>query len=125
MATILMVEDDDAMARRLGWVLSEAGHGFHTVHSDGDVTGAVESLHPDVVIFNSEMAPPDKAAVIDDIRLRSPKVIDLHTHDLTSDGGHRRGAVQADGYIHKPFDADDLLAMVERLASVPPSHQPA
>ncbi len=119
MATILIVEDDDATARRLDWALSEAGHAVHTIHSDRDVTGAIESARPEVVIFNSEMAPPDKAAMIAQIRSGyRAKVIDLHTHDVTSPGGRRRGEIVADGYMHKPFDADDLLALVNQLSGM-------
>ncbi len=117
MTRILLVEDDEALMRRLGWMLTEAHHDIRIVRSTDDVDGAIVANEPQVVIFNTEMAPGEKRTRIDRFHAdhASLKVIDMHTHMA-----RLPGETDADAYIHKPFEADDLLALVDEVANDPP-----
>jgi DNA-binding NtrC family response regulator len=80
-AHIAIIEDDQQTARRMAWILSDAGHDARLYDNIDDAIAASYSSAPAVVIFDTEAEPPEKAAQIARLRDAAPgaHVIDLTT----------------------------------------------
>ena len=103
---ILNIQGDRQVAHLMDWILS--GEGFEVINVR-EADGAVDHNYPDVIIINTNMTLPEKRACIDALRRLAPSagIIDLSFGAETPpyDTG-------ANGYLQKPFSADDLIARV-------------
>lgn len=117
----ILVADDDAAIRQL-CVTVLGGEGFEVVEAaDGASCVKLAREHrPDVVLLDWVMPGVDGMDTLRAIKRANPTreipVIMLtaldstaHIHVATREG--------ADGYVTKPFDVNDLLALVRRFAS--------
>ena len=111
--SVLVIEDDDDIARALGTLLVRAGYRA-TVETDG--RAGLRRFHttgPDLVILDVGLPSLDGWTLLDRIRELSPApVLMLTARDRETDKvrGLRGGA---DDYLTKPFGNQELLARVE------------
>jgi DNA-binding response OmpR family regulator len=126
-ATILLVDDDVAIRRLVGRLLSQDGY-THIEAIDGPSTmDALVSGHPDLVLLDVLMGNTDGIELLQEIRAAS----DVPVIMLTALGneadrvlGLRMGA---DDYVVKPFSPGELTARIEsvlRRARPNPPAQP-
>ena len=115
MSTVLIVEDEADLAALLRDVLEEAG--YEVVLATG--TAAVEtatSLRPTLILTDYTMPGVSGGTVIEEIRRTlgesAPPIALVTGRSEAKDLATRVGA---DGFLYKPFDVDDLLALVHRL----------
>ncbi len=116
MTGILVVDDDVACARTLQLHLQSKGHEVDIRHDAIAGIAAAELLQPEIVILDIRMEGRSGLEALPDIKAikPSPHVImitafnDMHTTIQAMQRG-------AEDYIHKPIDADELDAAVERL----------
>ena len=116
MTRILVVDDDVACARTLQLHLQSKGHEVDIRHDAVAGIAAAELLQPEIVILDIRMEGRSGLDGLPDIKAikPSPHVImitafnDMHTTIQAMQRG-------AEDYIHKPIDADELDAAVERL----------
>lgn len=117
MATILVVEDEPAVAEVTALILEEAGYKVLTAHDGSD---ALETMHhtvPDLVLTDSMMPRMDGQALVTGMRanprLSEVKVVVMSAHHpaLDLDG--------VDARIGKPYDVDRLLQLIADLLSPP------
>jgi DNA-binding response OmpR family regulator len=115
MTTVMVIQRDEPLMRRVRWILNEAGYEAIEAHPDDDVPAIIEQRHPVAIIFNTGMPAEQKERYIEVLRAVTdpPPIIDLHTHP---GGSHAPRGVEANAFLHKPFHADDLIAAVERLS---------
>ena len=113
--SILIVEDEDDIARLIAINLDAEGYETHvTTRGDEAFDRAVE-LRPDLVILDLMLPGVDGVEVCrqlrNDPRTAAVSIIMLTARTLTDDrvSGLEAGA---DDYIDKPFDLDELLARV-------------
>jgi DNA-binding response OmpR family regulator len=113
MARVFLIEQDASVMRRMTWILLDAGHDVVVASDIEEAHAKLQGSSPDVVIFNTGLPSDEKAREVRAIheRCQAP-VIDIHQHSLGVQ--HPRGT-QSDAYLHKPFDADDLLDLVDTL----------
>ncbi len=119
MTTVLVVDDDATLRALLRDVLESAGHEVETVCDGFAALRAVQSARPDCVLLDVMMPGLDGHEVLTRLRQldrgRSLPVVMLTAAD--DDANARRawgGGV--DYLLGKPFDVDELLACVDRLA---------
>lgn len=113
-APILIVEDDLGLAQVIQWTLEDAGF---TIHRAGDGREALEWLaehRPTLVVLDVGLPIIGGDGVA--AGLRQIHGDDIPILIITADGracekAHRVGAFD---YLHKPFDIDELLNVVER-----------
>lgn len=113
---VLIVEDDESVARFLGQAMSEAGFAPHIV---GDGLQAMEAARGesfDVVLLDIMLPGIDGIEVVKRLRssgMQTP-VLMLTAKDMTDDKvtGLDSGA---DDYLVKPFQVSELLARVRAL----------
>lgn len=119
MARILVVDDVRGVRRSVVAILTRAGH--EVSEADNGATGLamIERDPFDIVVTDILMPEADGSELIAALRRRpgAPKVIAMsgggslvRTEDALV---YARQA--ADAALEKPFDADDLLAVVDRL----------
>jgi DNA-binding response OmpR family regulator len=111
---ILVVEDDQPIARLMEALLGSDGY-LVTIVSDGEsALTAIAAHRPALVLLDLTLPVLDGWEVLSRLRAQgdAPPVV-LLTGDSRARG--RAAAEGAAATIIKPFDVDDLLATVERL----------
>ncbi len=114
-ATVLVVEDDEALREALCLTLRSAGYGVRPA-PDGETALAALSHEPaDLVVTDVQMQPMDGHALLKRLKATRPLLPVL----LMTAYGTIESAVAAmrDGaadYLVKPFDAEVLVSMVSR-----------
>ena len=116
----VLVVDDDAVIRQLIVVnLELEGYDVHTAEDGLDALAKVKELDPKVVTLDIMMPNMDgwetAARLRDDPDTAHVKVVLLSARAQEAD--KRRGeGIGVDHYLTKPFDPDDLINAVRRLA---------
>src|SRR5438105_11996565 len=114
-ATILLVEDDAAIARMLTDVLDSTGYEVREAPTGAAARALVEQLRPDLIIL--DLVLPDEDGLVLCSVLKTIAGVPI----LICSGTQRRRdaflslKLGADDFIAKPFDVYDLLARVEVL----------
>jgi two-component system, OmpR family, alkaline phosphatase synthesis response regulator PhoP len=114
-ATVLVVEDDAAIAFMLTDVLEASGYHVREASTGAAARAIVEQLRPDLIILDL-ILPDEDGLVLCSVLKTSANVPIL----ICSGTQRRRDAflslkLGADDFIAKPFDVYDLLARVEVL----------
>lgn len=119
MARILVVDDEEDMAKVISMVLSADGHEVHTQLAPDLAVETAQKLEPDVILLDLVMPGMDGHQVFralrEDPRFEKTPVAFLTSRDRPIDlmvGLHVLGAAD---YITKPFDRSDLLRRVRKL----------
>lgn len=113
---VLVVDDDDAVALGLTYMLEDQGFTVRTVDRAAEVVAAMESFRPELVLLDYRLQDGTGADVWREIHERWPE-----TPVIFSTG---QGEVEAlrdivttgrAGYLLKPYEMDALLAEIRRL----------
>jgi two-component system KDP operon response regulator KdpE len=114
----ILVVDDDAVIRR---VIRDAleGEGFSvTTSADAFEALAVASrLQPSIVILDVHLPDMRGEVVAKTLNARSPGKIQFITISGDETTAESARAMQAVAYLRKPFDIDDLIQVVQGLAT--------
>jgi CheY-like chemotaxis protein len=110
---ILVVDDDEIILAAVSGILAQEGFHVDTATNGSEALECVERTHPDVVLLDMRMPVLDGWAFARALRERD---IDLKIVVMTAAQDARRWAdeIGARAYLAKPFDLDDLIAIVER-----------
>ncbi|MEK6346536.1 MAG: sigma-54 dependent transcriptional regulator [Burkholderia sp.] len=123
MATILIIDDDDAFREGLAETVEDLGHAPREAGS-GEAALALlrEAPAPDCIFLDFRLPGADGLAVLETLRgmpgLQSVPVVMLTAH-ATSDntiGAMRLGAFE---HLTKPVGRDDIAALLERMLAAP------
>jgi two-component system response regulator AtoC len=115
MAKILVVDDDPAVRFTLGEILGESGHVFVGAASAREALTQLDGA--EVVVTDYNMPEMTGMALLNVVREQAP---DVPVVMITAHGSERL-AVQAmkngaHDYVAKPFDLDEVVAVIERAA---------
>lgn len=113
---VLIVDDEPRIRTILSALLEQNGYEIQVVHGGQAALAQVDSFQPAVVLLDLMMPDMNGMDVLECLNRQSPgsrKVIIMTAH------GEVRSAVEAMqkgafDYLQKPFDNDDLLAVVSR-----------
>ncbi len=118
---VLVLDDDRAFLDMLRLALTEAGHEVATASDGGAGLRVTSRWEPDVILLDLRMPGMDGEAFAQRYRAlpgpRAPIVVLSGFRDAPT------RIRDAAAYVRKPFELDDLIGMLSRVAS-PPS-QPA
>jgi DNA-binding response OmpR family regulator len=123
-ASILLVEDDEAIAYVQTDVLESAGYSVRQAGTGGTARAMVEQQRPDLIIL--DLVLPDEDGLVLCSVLKNMANVPI----LICSGTQRRRdaflslKLGADDFIAKPFDIYDLLARVEVLLRRAAQHHP-
>ncbi|MGO0575134.1 MtrAB system response regulator MtrA [Ornithinimicrobium panacihumi] len=111
-ASILVVDDDQALAEMLGIVLRKEGYDVATCGDGGRAVPMFRELRPDLVLLDVMLPTQDGIEVARQLRLESGvPIVMLTARTDTKDvvAGLEAGA---DDYVVKPFKPQELLARI-------------
>ena len=122
MARILVVDDDPSVRALLRDVLELEGHAVQLADDGYAALRAVAARRPDCVVLDVVMPGLDGHEVLAALRGRSdgrelPVV--MLTASADDDTAWRGWSGGVDHVLGKPFDADELLHLLERLCARP------
>jgi CheY-like chemotaxis protein len=120
---VLVVDDDDVIRQLIRVNLELEGFEVHTAHDGEDALAKAVALKPDVITLDIMMPRLDgwdaAAKLRADPETAHIKVVLLSARAQEAD--LRRGSrIGVDAYLTKPFDPDELIDTVRRLAAGEP-----
>jgi two-component system, NtrC family, response regulator GlrR len=123
--TILLVDDDPDLLKLLSIRLKSAGYDVAVANSAEQALAYIALARPQAVITDLRMPGMDGLALFQHLHSQDPSlpIIVLTAHGTIPD------AVQATqqgvfGYLTKPYDAQELLHLLERAFTVSPPGEP-
>lgn len=118
-ATVLVVDDDEAMCDSLKSLLERSG--FAVIVAENGVRGlqAFRNVSPALVLVDMQMPKLDGIETIGQMRRerRGAKIVAMSAAPRIGNADILTGAraIGADAAIQKPFDADALLDLLHKL----------
>jgi CheY-like chemotaxis protein len=111
---ILVVDDDPSILDTVKEILEFEGYGVETAGNGAEALEAVDRVHPSLVLLDMRMPVLDGWGFAREARARN---LPVRIVVMTAAQDARRWAeeIQAEGFVAKPFDLNDLLSTVERL----------
>ena len=114
---VLVVDDEPDLRQLYSLNLQEAGHEVLTAANGAEGLGLLKREHPDVILVDLMMPVMDGYEFLQHLRnmpehQRTPAIV----VSAVATGGFSR-KLGASGFVAKPFDADELVSVVERCAA--------
>ncbi|TVQ17333.1 MAG: DNA-binding response regulator [Leptolyngbya sp. DLM2.Bin15] len=115
---LLLVDDEPGLREAVQAYLEDSGFTVHTASNASDGWAMLQHLSPDLIITDVMMPQVDGYQFLkqlrEDPRFQTLPVVFLTARGMTSDRiqGYQAGC---DAYLPKPFDPDELVAIVENL----------
>ncbi|HSN92342.1 MAG TPA: response regulator [Anaeromyxobacteraceae bacterium] len=117
MAPVLVVDDDTDIREAVAEVLSEEGYQVLGAGDGEEALTKCRAYHPSVVLLDL-MMPGMNGWEFRAEQKRDPELAGIPVVVLTA--LEPRVAIDAEGFIRKPFEVDELLAQVRRHAGRDP-----
>ena len=114
MLTILIVDDEEPVRGFLAWLLTEDGYRVRVAGNGGQALESIEKEPPDLVLSDVMMPVLDGSELCRRLKGRV-ETKDIPVILMTSGGRKPTDGTGADGFLAKPFDLDDVEALVRRL----------
>jgi CheY-like chemotaxis protein len=119
MKNILIAEDEEDLLNIVGTVLTDEGYSVKKSSNAEDALQSCEASRPDLIICDIRMEKMDGFTFLEKLKamekFRNIPFVFLTSFDNAQ--AKKRGMqLGANAYITKPFDVDDLLATVTKLA---------
>ncbi len=115
---LLIVDDDAGMRENLAELFGSLGYDVRTAADARQALEALEEEPFDLLLTDYKMPGPTGIELIAAARSRWPSLravlMTAFGDSVTAAEGVRHGAA---GYVSKPFEADEIVAFVERLLS--------
>ena len=116
---VLVVDDDDDVREMLVLAIESTNRPVSGAKNGLDALEQVSIEMPAVILLDMRMPVMDGWAFAREFRKRHDRLAAILVLTAATDAGARAREVDADGYLGKPFEIDELLDMIDRLASAP------
>jgi len=116
---ILVVDDDEGVRENLAELFDTVGFEVRTAANATEALARLEESPVDVLLTDFRMPGPNGVELIETCRQRYPGLrailMTAFGDSFTEIESVRRGAI---GYVNKPFEADEIVDLVERILSL-------
>ncbi len=112
--TILVVDDNEELRTLLELLLLEAGYPVETAVDGREALRRVGERMPAVILLDMRMPGMDGWTFAREFRARHGKACPIVVVTAAENARQRAAEVDADGFLGKPFEIEDLLRTVER-----------
>jgi DNA-binding NtrC family response regulator len=114
-ASILVVDDDAAIRKTLSKILEKEGYLVETVESGGKAIEASNERLFNAALIDIRLLDMEGTELLEKLKKTVPKMVKIIVTGYPS----LQNAIEAvnkgaDGYVLKPFDVGELLAMIEK-----------
>jgi CheY-like chemotaxis protein len=121
---VLVVEDDVDLASLLQMIVGEAGYDVRTAPDGAQALERVAERMPALVLLDMRMPVMNGWEFARAFRARYGRAAPVVVVTAAEDARARAEEIEADGWLEKPFEIDDVLHIVERWVGPPGSHPP-
>ena len=111
-ACILVVEDDQEIRDFLALVLEGEGYAVRTAPNGAVALELIREAPPQLILLDMRMPVMDGWTFVRAYRSQPGPHAPIVVQTAARDAQQTAREVQADGYLGKPFDLKDLLAVV-------------
>jgi DNA-binding NtrC family response regulator len=113
--SILVVDDDSDIRKVLAWVLSRQGYLVETVENGKQALKVCEKLPFDVALIDIELPDMKGTELLAKLKALQPEIIRIIVTGFPSvENAMKTVNEGAEGYVLKPFNAEELLAMIRK-----------
>jgi CheY-like chemotaxis protein len=114
---ILVVDDDTSIRSFVEMALDGEGYAVSTATNGAQALAVTDLMQPDLILLDMRMPIMDGWTFARRYRGKPPPHAPIVVITAATDAGERAAEIQADGYLGKPFDLDELLGLVSRYTS--------
>ena len=120
---ILVVEDEEAVRRLVGRILTGGGYQVIEADSGTDALGQLEAVDGRVDMLLTDMRMPGMSGreLALNVQMLYPRIKALYMSGYAEDGLAENSIRGQDSWLQKPFSAESLLAVVGRTLESPDS----
>src|SRR5262249_5503114 len=112
--SVLVVDDDDSICEFLATVLSDEGYTVTTARDGRVALARLDHVDPDLILLDMRMPVLNGWEFAARYRARRGRHAPVVVMPAARDAAGRAAQVEAEAYLAKPFDLDDLLAVAAR-----------
>lgn len=116
---LLIVDDDPGMRENLAELFESLGYAVQTAEDSAAALESLDDGEVDLLLTDYKMPGPTGIDLIEAARKRQPGLrailMTAFGDTLTEAESARRGAA---GYLNKPFEADEVVAFVEKVLAL-------
>jgi len=118
-AGVLVVEDDLDLLGLLEMLLQDAGHRVRTARDGAQALERVSEEMPALILLDMRMPVMNGWEFAREFRARHGRACPIVVVTAAENARLRAAEVEAEGFLAKPFDLDDVLRMVARFVPQP------
>ncbi|HET7823953.1 MAG TPA: response regulator [Anaeromyxobacter sp.] len=122
---VLVVEDDPDLVALLEMVLVESGRRVRTAHEGRAALARVGEEMPGLILLDMRMPGMNGWEFAREFRARHGHGCPIVVVTAAENARRRAEEIGADGWLSKPFDLDEVLAMVARFLGPAGAEGPA
>ena len=112
---ILVVDDDPGILDAVSLILDESGYLVETAMKGDEIFEKVQKFHPELILLDVLMSGKDGRDICRKLKAdestKEIPVIMVSAHPTAGKGALECGAQD---FLAKPFDADELIAKIEK-----------
>ncbi|HET6413758.1 MAG TPA: response regulator [Anaeromyxobacter sp.] len=118
-ASVLVVEDDLDLLGLLEMLLQDAGHLVRTARDGAQALERVSEEMPALILLDMRMPVMNGWEFAREFRARHGRACPIVVVTAAENARLRAAEIEAEGFLAKPFDLDDVLRMVARFVPQP------
>ena len=111
---ILVVDDDTSIRSFVEMALDGEGYAVSTATNGAQALAVSHEVQPDLILLDMRMPVMDGWAFARTYRQQAGPHAPIVVITAATDAGERAAEIQADGFLGKPFDLDELLVLVSQ-----------
>jgi len=120
---VLVVEDDLDLAALVEMIVADAGYAVRTAGDGASALSCVGERLPGLVLLDMRMPIMDGWRFASELRARFGHEVPIVVLTAAENARARAAEIDAEGYLEKPFELDDVIRMVARFLG--PAHDPS
>ena len=109
-----MVDDDTSIRSFVEMALDGEGYAVSTAMNGAQALAVTVQVQPDLILLDMRMPVMDGWTFARTYREQAGPHAPIVVITAATDAGERAAEINADGYLGKPFDLDDLLVLVSK-----------
>lgn len=115
---VLVVDDDPSIRAVIAFVLGDEGYQVEEAGDGQSALDLIDQRHPDIILLDMRMPGMDGWEFVQHYRRRHDHEAPIIVFTAAHDAAQRGADVQAESYIAKPFDLEDLVERVAAMLAV-------
>jgi DNA-binding response OmpR family regulator len=120
-----VVEDDSDLVSLMELVLTDAGYQVRTAPEGGVALARIAEQMPGLILLDMRMPGMNGWEFAREFRARHGRAAPIVVVTAAENARARAAEVEADGWLSKPFEIDDVLRIVARHAAAAAGAAPA